>query len=477
MWSSLPSFVAVYPEIILVVVASFMVLADRWIKAKDFFTWLTLLTGAVTLVVVFTTSGTHFGQAYAADQYGLFFKMVFLLALFLSTLISPGFSRQVGIHFGEYYGLMMFAVTGMMLMASAKDLILLYVGLELMSLSVYVLAGLIYAELRSLEGAMKYFLLGSFASAFLLLAMTYIYGLTGTTYIEPIAKRLLEYGLAENRALLFAVALFVVAFGFKVALVPFHMWAPDVYEGAPTPITAFMSVGPKAAGFAAMGRVFLVALSLAKTGWVDFLAPLAVITCFVGAALAVVQTNIKRMLAYSSVTHAGYAVLGIIAGTKEGMAATMMYLFIYALMNIGAFGIVVLLRRKDFLGENIYDYQGLSKTHPTVALLMLLFLFSLTGIPPTAGFIGKFFVFRAAFEAGHPLLVIAAVIASCIAAYPYLRIVMLMYMKPPEKEVSLSLTPYLWVSLAISLAGVLVLGVWPGPLIDFARTCCAGFLP
>ncbi len=477
MWSSLPSFVAVYPETILVVVASFMVLADRWIKAKNFFTWLSLLTAGLTFAVVFWTQGATFGLSYAADKYALFFKMIFLLALFLSTLISPGFARVVGIHFGEYYGLMLFAVTGMMLMASAKDLILLYIGLELMSLSVYVLAGLIYAELRSLEGAMKYFLLGSFASAFLLLAITYIYGLTGTTYIELLAKRLLEYGLLENKALLFAVALFVVAFGFKVALVPFHMWAPDVYEGAPTPITAFMSVGPKAAGFAAMGRVFLIALSSAQTSWVDFLAPLVVLTCFVGAALAVVQTNIKRMLAYSSVTHAGYAILGVLAGTKEGMAATMMYLFIYAFMNIGAFGVVILLRRKEFIGENIEDYQGLSKTHPTVALLMLLFLFSLTGIPPTAGFIGKFFVFRAAFEAGHPYLVLAAVLASCIAAYPYLRVVMLMYMKPPTQEVSINLTPYLWASLAVSVAGVLVFGVWPDPLIDFARACCANFIP
>ncbi len=477
MWSSLPSFVAVYPETILVVVASFMVLADRWIKAKNFFTWLSLLTAGLTFAVVFWTQGATFGLSYAADKYALFFKMIFLLALFLSTLISPGFARVVGIHFGEYYGLMLFAVTGMMLMASAKDLILLYIGLELMSLSVYVLAGLIYAELRSLEGAMKYFLLGSFASAFLLLAITYIYGLTGTTYIELLAKRLLEYGLLENKALLFAVALFVVAFGFKVALVPFHMWAPDVYEGAPTPITAFMSVGPKAAGFAAMGRVFLIALSSVQTSWVDFLAPLVVLTCFVGAALAVVQTNIKRMLAYSSVTHAGYAILGVLAGTKEGMAATMMYLFIYAFMNIGAFGVVILLRRKEFIGENIEDYQGLSKTHPTVALLMLLFLFSLTGIPPTAGFIGKFFVFRAAFEAGHPYLVLAAVLASCIAAYPYLRVVMLMYMKPPTQEVSINLTPYLWASLAVSVAGVLVFGVWPDPLIDFARACCASFIP
>ncbi len=477
MWSSLPSFVAVYPETILVVVASVVVLLDRVIKRKDVFTWVTLITAGVTLAVVIVTKGASFGHEYVADQYGLFFKIIFLLVLLLATLISPGYGRVVGIHFGEYYGLMLYAVAGMMLMASATDLIVLYLGLEIMSLSVYVLAGLIYRDVRSLEGAIKYFLLGSFASVFLLLAITYIYGLASSVNMKVIAQYIVQHGLLSNKALLFAITLFVIAFGFKVALVPFHMWAPDVYEGAPTSITAFMSVGPKAAGFAAMGRVFLFALGCAKIEWTYFLIPLAFITLFIGTTLTVVQTNIKRMLAYSSVAHAGYAILGIIAGTKEGMAATMMYLFIYAFMNIGAFGIIILLRQKDFLGESIYDYQGLSKTHPVAALAMLLFMFSLAGIPPTGGFVGKFFVFRAALEAGHPYLVIAAVLASCIAAYPYLRVVMLMYMKPPEKEVSLNLTGYLFTSLAISLIGVLVLGIWPEPIINFARACCAGFLP
>ncbi len=477
MWSSLPSFVAVYPETLLVVVASVMALVDRWVERKAFFTWATIITALVTLGLVFWTQGATFGHTYAADSYGVFFKMVFLLVLFLVALLSPGYNQVVGINFGEYYALMMYAVTGMMLMASTKDLILLYLGLELMSLSVYVLVGLLYADLRSLEGAMKYFLLGSFASAFLLLAIALIYGLTASTNIETLAKGLFSAGLATNKALFLSAALFVVAFAFKVALVPFHMWSPDAYEGAPTSVTAFMSVGPKAAGFAAMGRVFLIGLAAAKTEWTQLLVPLAVLTMFTGAVLAVVQTNIKRMLAYSSITHAGYAVLGIIAGTKEGMAATMMYLFLYAFMNIGAFAIIVLLRRKDFLGENIYDYQGLSKTHPTVALLLLIFLFSLTGIPPTAGFVGKFFVFRAAFEAGHTALVILAVLASAIAAYPYLRIVMLMYMKAPEKEVEINLNPYIFAGLMFSVLGVILFGVYPGPVIDFARACCTGFLP
>ncbi len=477
MWSSLPSFVAVYPETLLVVVASVMALVDRWITRKAVFTWATIVTTLLALALVFLTQGTTFGHAYAADQYGVFFKTIFLLVLFLVALLAPGYNQLLGINFGEFYALLMYAVTGMMLMASTRDLILLYLGLELMSLSVYVLVGLLYAELRSLEGAMKYFLLGSFASAFLLLAMAFLYGLTGTTNIEAIAKALLAANLSANKALFLSAALFVVAFAFKVALVPFHMWSPDAYEGAPTSVTAFMSVGPKAAGFAAMGRVFLIALAAAKTEWTQLLVPLAVLTMFTGAVLAVVQTNIKRLLAYSSITHAGYAVLGIIAGTKEGMAATMLYLFLYAFMNIGAFSVIVLMRRRNFLGENIFDYQGLSKTHPTVALLLLIFLFSLTGIPPTAGFIGKFFVFRAAFEAGHTALVILAVLASAIAAYPYLRIVMLMYMKPPEKEVEISLNPYIFAGLMFAVTGVLLFGVYPGPVIDFARACCTGFLP
>ncbi|WP_022853755.1 NADH-quinone oxidoreductase subunit N [Thermodesulfatator atlanticus] len=477
MWSSLPSFVAVYPEILLVIVASVMALVDRWVKCKNVFAWASIATALLGIILVFAVQGNVFGASYAADAYGLFFKVIFLLALLLVVLLSPGYNKIVGINFGEYYALLMFSVTGMMLMASSKDLILLFLGLELMSLSVYVLVGLIYADLRSLEGAMKYFLLGAFSSAFLLLAMTFLYGFTGTTYIDEIAKRVFFEGVHGNKALVLSAALFVIAFGFKVALVPFHMWSPDAYEGAPTTVTAFMSIGPKAAGFAAMGRVFLEALYVSRVEWVALLVPLALVTMFVGAILAVVQTNIKRLLAYSSITHAGYAVLGIVAANQEGMAATMLYLFFYLFMNIGAFGIVVLLRQKDFLGENIFDYQGLSKTHPVVALLMLIFLFSLVGIPPTAGFIGKFFVFKAAYQAGHHLLVIGAVLASAIASYPYLRIVMLMYMKPPEQEVGLNLTPYLFAGLLISAVGVLLFGVYPEPVISFARACSLGIIP
>ncbi|AEH45495.1 proton-translocating NADH-quinone oxidoreductase, chain N [Thermodesulfatator indicus DSM 15286] len=477
MWSSLPSFVAVYPEILLVVVASIMALIDRWVKLKDVFAWITVATSLLALIMVFAVEGAVFGNSYAADTYGLFFKMIFLLVLIMVTLLSPGYNRMVGIHFGEYYALLMFAVTGMMLMASSKDLILLFLGLELMSLSVYVLAGLLYSDLRSLEGAMKYFLLGAFSSAFLLLAITFLYGLTGTTYIDVIAKKVFYPGLADNTALLLSAALFAVAFGFKVALVPFHMWSPDAYEGAPTSVTAFMAVGPKAAGFAAMGRVFVEALYNARVDWVEFLVPLALVTMFVGAILSLVQTNIKRLLAYSSITNAGYAVLGIIAASQEGMAATMLYLLLYLFMTTGAFGVVTLFRQKDFLGEEIADYQGLSKTHPWVALVMLIFLFSLVGIPPTAGFIGKFFVFKAAYQAGHHLLVIGAVLASAIAAYPYLRIVMLMYMKEPEKDLAVNVTPYVFAGLLISVVGVLVLGVYPEPVINFARACCAGLIP
>ena len=262
-----------------------------------------------------------------------------------------------------------------------------------MALSTYVLAGFLRHDVKSNEAAMKYFLLGSFASAFLLYGISMIYGLTGTTDLHAISSYISQRGLSGNPVLTLSMIMFAVAFSFKIAAVPFHMWAPDVYEGAPTSITAFMSVGPKAAGFAVLGRVFLTAFGAARIEWTGILIPIAILTMAVGNIAAISQTNIKRMLAYSSIAHAGYVLLGIIAGTSEGMASVLNYLFIYAFMNIGAFAVVIMLRSDGFKGDNISDYEGLAKTHPLAAALMLVFMFSLTGIPPTAGFMGKFYLF------------------------------------------------------------------------------------
>ncbi|RUM87374.1 MAG: NADH-quinone oxidoreductase subunit N [Thermodesulfatator sp.] len=461
---SLLNLKAVSPEIFLILLASFMVLADRVIAVKDLFFWIALVGTALAWWLCRGVVGMHF-VAYNADAYGFFLKTVFLLSLFLSVLISPVYADRERFHFGEYYGLLFFAVCGMMFMASGMDLLVIYLGLELMSLSIYVLVALGWRDARSLEGALKYFLLGSLASAFLVMGLALIYGLTGSIALPQIAHALTG---KTSLPVVMAIVFFLVALGFKVAMVPFHMWVPDAYEGAPTPVTAFMSVAAKAAGFAAIGRIFLLAFAPAHIAWSQLLIPFAVLTMFVGSILTVVQTNIKRLLAYSSVTHAGYILLGIIAGTKESLSAAMLYLLIYAFMNIGAFGVVVLLQKESGVGEDIFEYQGLSKLYPLPALFMLIFLFSLTGIPPTAGFIGKFYLFRSVVHAGYTGLAVLAVLASVIAAYPYLRIVMLMYMKDPEREISLAPSPSLWVALTLSALGVILIGLYPGSLLSSA---------
>lgn len=347
----------------------------------------------------------------------------------------------------------------MMLMASAKDMIILYLGLELMALSTYILAGIKKHDIKSNEAAIKYFLLGAFSSALLLFGISLLYGITASTDIYDIGTFINNHKVTP--ALLVSMILIIVGFSFKIAAAPFHMWTPDVYEGAPTSVTAFMSVGPKAAGFAVFGRVFYYAFEGLQTDWTPIIIGLCILTMAVGNIVALAQTNIKRMLAYSSIAHAGYAMLGIIAGTVEGQNAMITYLIIYAFMNIGAFGIVILLNK----GEEISDYCGLSKSHPVIAGIMLVFMFSLTGIPPTAGFIGKFNIFAAAINAGYTWVVVVAVIFSAISAFYYLRVVMNMYMKTSEDESLITQSPSLSLALIISAVAVLVIGILPSFVI------------
>jgi len=371
--------------------------------------------------------------------------------------------------FGEYYTLLMFATAGMMIMASAADLIVLYLGLELMALSTYILAGLMRKQRRSNEAALKYFFLGAFSSAFLLYGISLAFGMTGTTNINEIAGMVNSLSLADNSVMYLAVVFLIVAFGFKVALVPFHMWAPDVYEGAPTSITAFMSVGPKAAGFAVLGRVLFSAFGEMHIMWSSILIPLSILTMAVGSIIALAQTNIKRMLAYSSVAHAGYILLGIISGTIDGLTSSINYLMIYMFMNMGAFAIVIMLRSKGFKGEDLEDYKGLAKNNPAAAALMLVFMFSLTGIPPTAGFIGKFYVIMEVINAGHTYLAITAVMFSVISAFFYLRVVMYMYMNDPKEVVILTKSPSMTFALALTSVMVIILGVFPSVLLNLVR--------
>jgi NADH-quinone oxidoreductase subunit N len=470
-----PNLEPVMPELFMAVLALVLLLADLFLKKKELLAVLSIVGVGVVAFTLIGSSGSTFGGMFISDGYSSFFKIIFFINLILSVLISIKYIGIERVNFGEYYCLIALSTLGMMVMASAADLIVLYLGLELMALSTYILAGFIRHNIKSNEAALKYFLLGAFSSAFLLYGISLIYGLTGTTDIRAIASYITEKGLVGNPALSLSMTLLAVAFGFKIAAVPFHMWAPDAYEGAPTSITAFMSVGPKAAGFAVLGRVLMIAFATLKFEWILILIPLSILSMAVGNIVALAQTNIKRMLAYSSIAHAGYALLGIIAANRDGLASMMNYLMIYAFMNMGAFAVIIMLRTEGFKGDTITDYEGLAKTHPFLSALMLIFMFSLTGIPPTAGFIGKLYVFMSAINAGYTWLVLVAVVFSVISAYFYLRIVMYMYMREPKVEVATSKSGTLGVALGVTAVMVLAIGVYPSYLVKFAKAALSGF--
>jgi len=455
-----PDLSPLRPEIIVSSAAMLLLLLDLVFKNKGVLALVGVIAAAATLYLLPASYGETFGGMFISDSYSMYFKMIFLINLILTVLISLKYIQRQKAEYGEYYSLLLFATAGMMIMASAKDFIVLYLGLELMALSTYILAGIKRHDIKSNEAALKYFLLGAFSSAILLYGISLIYGLTATTDLYKIAAQLKQ--TETSTALLLSMLLIAVSFCFKIAAVPFHMWAPDVYEGAPTSITAFMSVGPKAAGFAVIGRVFYVAFQNIQPDWTAVLIGIAILTMAAGNILALVQTNIKRMLAYSSIAHAGYMLLGIITGTLEGRQAMMTYMLIYAFMNMGAFAVVIMLDK----GEEIKDYNGLAKSNPLVAALMLVFMFSLTGIPPTAGFIGKFNIFMAVINAGYTWLVVIAVIFSSISAYYYLRVVMNMYMKEATGgEAVIHTSPSLGLALLISVVMVFVIGIMPSIVI------------
>ncbi|MCC6544894.1 MAG: NADH-quinone oxidoreductase subunit N [Nitrospirae bacterium] len=409
-----------------------------------------------------------FNRMFMFDGYSIFFKFVFYIGTLLAILLSINYMKIEGEDYGEYYVLILFALSGMMIMASGTDLLSIYVGLELMALSIYILTGFTQRSGKSNEAAMKYIILGSFSSGVLLYGMSLIYGITGTTQLSDLALALKGQDNMDM-SLILAVIFLVAGFGFKVAAVPFHMWAPDVYEGAPTSITAFMSVGPKAAAFAAILRIFIEALGPVAGSWETILALVAVLTMATGSIFALIQTNIKRMIAYSSIAHAGYALLGVVAGGRDGISSVMLYMLIYTLMNMGIFGLIIMMRKGDFRGENIHDYTGLAKTNKLAALLMLIFLFSLAGIPPTGGFVGKFYIFMALVGQGLIPLAVIAVIFSAVSAFFYIRIVMLMYMKEPTHKFDLATTPASGIAIAIALIGILIIGVLPSWFLEMAQ--------
>jgi NADH-quinone oxidoreductase subunit N len=399
-------------------------------------------------------------------------NLVFIVTAALSILLSLSYLEGQEMQRGEYYALILFSTTGMMIMAAATDLIVVFLGLEIMSIALYILAAFNRRQLSSGEAGMKYFVLGAFASAFFLYGAALTYGATGTTNFGGIGQWLAAGPNAlPDPMILVGLALLLVGYGFKVAAVPFQWWTPDVYQGAPTSVTAFMSVGAKAAGFASLVRLLMVSFNNAFViDWQIAIAVLAVITMTGGNIAALVQKDAKRMLAYSSIAHAGYLLVGVVPGSMAGVNGILFYLMAYAFMNVGAFAVIAVLERRDALGTALTDYAGLATRKPILALLMALFMFSLTGIPPFVGFWGKLYVFRAAVAADYEWLAVAGVINSAISAFYYVGVVVQMYMRSAEPEAGGQPTPIKLrgpVVVTLAIAGVItvLLGVWPTPLL------------
>lgn len=462
-----------WPELILVGAALALILAARRIRKASWIAAGTVLAAlAAAAVSVLMLSGlpvggplTGFGEMIAVDAYSQFFKALIGVALALATLLSLRRMEAEHVRPGEYYALLLLASTGMMFAASAYDLLTLYLGLELTTLCFYILVGITVTHPTSNEAAVKYFLLGSFASALLLYGIALTYGVSGATDYAGIAASLAERGLGSDPILLAAIGLLAAGLAFKIAAVPFHAWAPDAYQGASAPVAAFLASASKAAGLAAVGRISLVALSSESALSLVVLAGLAGLSIIVGSVVALSQTDMKRLLAYSSISHAGYALLGLVSGTPEGVSATMIYAGLYVFMTLGAFGVVIALGQR---GESVEGYRGLASQRPAIAALMLLFLLSLTGIPPTAGFVAKFVVILSAVRAGQIALAMLAVACSVISAFVYLRIAVLMYMREPEEA-----APAQWpwaVSAALTVAALVTVfgGILPGSVAMWA---------
>jgi NADH-quinone oxidoreductase subunit N len=467
-------FYYILPEMVLTTGALAVLIVDVLLPKhrRAALAWVTLAVIGATMVSLAPFRHTQVEVAHgllAVDQFALFFKVVFLLAAAITVLMSVRYLAIEGASPGEYYFLILCATLGMMIMAGGIDLITIFIGLETMAVSFYILAGFIKPSQRSNEAAVKYFLLGAFSLGILLYGMSLMYGLSGTTNLRVMAKSFV--GLEQDPRLVLAVILVVAGVGFKIAAVPFHMWAPDVYEGSPTPITAFLSVGSKAASFAMLIRIFVEGLPSMSADWRLLFWTLAVVTMTVGNIAAVTQSNVKRMLAYSSIAHAGYVLIGIVAwspANPRGITATLVYLLIYSFMQLGAFAVVVVLRRSDVAGEELKDFSGLAFRNPFAAFAMLLFMLSLGGIPPTAGFMGKFWLFSAAIDAQYYWLAVIGVLNSAISLYYYVRIVVFMYLKKETIGSEPATTPALAVVLGVAVAATLVFGVYPRLLFELA---------
>lgn len=464
-------FYYILPELVLTGGALLVLMVDVLAPRRDNLLFaVSLLTVIATGGVVLSFAGVDAMAArglLAIDGFALFFKLLFLVAAAITLLMSSSYLRVEGTHGGEYCFLILCATLGMMFMASGVDLITLFIGLETMTISFYVLVGFLKPSRRSNEAAVKYFLLGAFSLGILLYGMSLLYGVTGTTNLREIATAIAE----QERTLLLPLGLILVTagMGFKIAAVPFHMWAPDVYEGAPTPVTAFLSVGSKAASFAMLLRILVEGLPLLAPDWQALFYVLAVVTMTVGNLAAITQSNLKRMLAYSSIAHAGYVLIGIVAATERGVVAALVYLWVYLFMQLGAFAVVALLRRRDIIGDELKDISGLYFRNPAVAFAMLAFMLSLGGIPPTAGFMGKVWVFGAAIQAGFVWLAVIGVVNSAISLFYYVRVVVFMWIKEETLGSAIRVNPAMAVALTVAFIGTVLFGIYPQLLFEQAQ--------
>jgi len=468
------NFRLIAPALIVALTALVVLLAElvtpahrkRWLGVISLI-GLLIATGAT--LGLWGANASAFNQMIVADSFGLFLTFVILLGALLSILLALDFVRAHHLEQGEFYALLLASVVGMILMATATDLIVIFLALEVLSLPLYILAAFKRADARSLEAGLKYFLLGAFSSAFFLYGIAFIFGATGSTNLTKIAAALTQY--PRNDLLIVGAGLLLVGFAFKVALVPFHWWTPDVYDGAPTVVTAFMSVAVKAAAFGAFFRAFLIALPALAFDWRIVLAVIAVLTMTLGNIAALLQSNIKRMLAYSSIAHAGYILIALVAMGAQGVSSALFYLLAYTLTNVGAFGAVIALSDGERERLEIRDLGGAARQYPFIAAMFAIFMLSLAGFPPFAGFAGKFLLFSAAVETGWGWLAVIGVLNSLVSVYFYVRPIVQMYMSDvvPGWD-RLRVAPLVVVALGIALIGVIALGVYPTPAMALATS-------
>lgn len=476
---NLRDFALLAPEIVLATVGLLLLLvsvvgrglANRQAAALA-------LTGlAVTAVLVAAVHGDlaepHLilAGSFIVDGFSFFWKLLFLAATALTILLSIRFIEEGGYRPGEFYSLLLLATTGMLFMASGFNLLSIWISLELMALSSYILAGYFKRELKSNEAALKYFVLGALSSGILLYGISLLYGATGTVQLNELAALL--PGGSPQASLLVPLGWLLLAAGlfFKVAAVPFHVWTPDVYVGAPTPVTAYLAAASKAASFAILVRIFFQALPALRADWQLVVAAVATVTMIWGNLAALTQQNVKRMLAYSSIAHAGYILIGVLAASEIGLWSLIFYLLAYTFITMGVFGTVILLERKEYAGETYADYAGLAQRAPFLAAMMVVFMIALTGIPPTGGFVGKFYLFAAAIEAGWPWVALVGVVMSAVSLYYYFGIVAFMYLRDSEKQTPAPLrAPALVGTIAFCALATLLLGILPGPFIELARS-------